>query len=111
MKVYISLIVIFFLSAVLTFASEGTDSKNQVELYATAKNAEKVIFENGKEQKANSVMLFDNQGNLIKAKRFDAPTKLDSIEIKIEANKERLLSAYIEFDSGATKMLKVNSGN
>jgi hypothetical protein len=83
-------------------ASEGVEQSKNQELFAKTTKAEKIVFEN-----ANSIMLFDSKGSLVKAEKFEAPTNLEKVEIKIDSTDHKILSAYIEFDTGATKMLKV----
>ncbi len=95
------------MSAVGILASEGVEQSRNQELFAKTTKAEKIVFENAKEQKANSIMLFDSKGSLVKAEKFEAPTNLEKVEIKIDSTDHKILSAYIEFDTGATKMLKV----
>ncbi len=111
MKSIVLYLIALMISVSVTLASEGAEKEAKSSILAKANDSQKVIFENAEEQKANSVMLFDSKGNLIKAEKYEAPTKLDSIEIKIDKRKETLLSAYIEFDTGATKMLKVKMSN
>lgn len=111
MKAFIPYLIALVMSVSAVFASERGEAQTSKNILAKANQSQKIVFENAEEHKANSVMLFDSKGNLVKAERYEAPTKLDSIEIKIDERKEKLLSAYIEFDTGATKMLKVKLGN
>ncbi len=111
MKAMISTIMAFLLYASLAYAAENSSEEKHPAIFAKSNESKSIIFENAEEQKANSIMLFDSKGNLVKAEKYEAPTKLDTIEIKIDQKKEKLLSAYIEFDSGATKMLKIKFEN